>query len=228
MDIVSILAQTAEAAGGSGEAVEGTIVPMEQIWAQITSLGVLEALTFMSFGAVCLFYGWRVFKVLVVISFALLGLLLGLYISDKMGGGDNPLLGVLLSVVLGIVSVPLMRWAVSILGAIAGGLLTAGVWYACKLPEEYIWMGGLVGITGGMISFIVFKIAVMLFSSIGGSGLMIAGVLALLHHYAQTTEQIQELFFGSKWFLPVALAIPTALGILVQNKFIKGSQNWSV
>jgi hypothetical protein len=178
---------------------------------------------------VCLFYGWRVFKVLVVISFALAGLAAGIVIGGIIGGGNNPVLGVLLAVVLAIVSVPLMRWAVCLLGAAAGGLLTASIWYAAQLPEPYIWTGALVGVVaGGMISFIVFKIAVMLFSSLGGSVLVVSGVLAMLYMYSQTRAQVEELVFSEKWFLPVALIIPTLVGVLLQNKFIKGSQDWSV
>ncbi len=185
MDFMPILAQAVEAADTSVGDTITEIVPIDLIWEQITSLNKLEALMFMAFGSVCLFYGWRVFKVLVVISFAFLGL--------------------------------------------AGGLLTAGIWYACGLPEQYIWAGALVGIVaGGMISFIIFRIAVMLFSSLGGSALMVSGVMALLYIYPQTSEQIQDLVFNEKWFLPAALAIPTAVGILLQNKFIKGSQSWSV
>lgn len=230
MDCFAILAQTVETGTETPQTLwEGGVVQIDWIWAHITSLGILEALTFMSFGAVCLLYGWRIFKILVVISFSMFGLFLGLTISNQMGSGNSPLLGGLMAIVLGIVSVPLMRWAVSILGAIAGGLITAGGWYAFGLPEQYIWAGGLVGVVaGGMISFIVFRIAVMLFSSLGGSGLMVMGVLALLCLYPQTTERIQELVFNEKWFLPIALLIPAAFGVLVQNKFIKGSANWSV
>ena len=68
----------------------------------------------------------------------------------------------------------------------------------------------------------------MLFSSLGGSLLMVTGLLALLYLYPQTTEKVEELVFVQKWFLPVALAIPTAAGIIIQNKFIKGSKDWSV
>jgi len=228
MNLMPILAQAVEAADTSVGDTITEIVPIDLIWEQITSLNKLEALMFMAFGSVCLFYGWRVFKILVVISFAFLGLAGGLMLSDVIGGGSAILAG-LMAVFLGLVSVPLMRWAVSLLGAAAGGLLTAGVWYACGLPEQYIWAGALVGIVaGGMISFIIFRIAVMLFSSLGGSVLMVSGVMALLYIYPQTSEQIQDLVFNEKWFLPAALAIPTAIGILLQNKFIKGSQSWSV
>src|SRR6056297_1387049 len=49
MDFFSILAQTAEQA--PEKAGEAQIIPIELIWNQITNLGLIEALTFMSFGA---------------------------------------------------------------------------------------------------------------------------------------------------------------------------------
>jgi len=226
MDGVTILARTVETA--PQETAEA-VVPIDSIWTYITSLNLLEALTFISFGAVCLFYGWRVFKVLVVISFALLGLRIGMVVTDIINGGNQLLGGLVGLVLLAVLSVPLMRWAVSILGAIAGGILTAGVWYACGLPEKYIIAGALVGIVGGgMISFIIFKVAVMLFSSLGGSILIVTGVLALLYLYLEPAEQIESLVYNHKWFLPLILTIPTAAGIIVQNQFVKGYKDWSV
>ncbi len=227
MDCFSILAQTTQT---QPEQAEGAIVPIDLIWQHVTSLNLLEALTFISFGAVCLFYGWRVFKVLVVISFALIGLRLGITLTSKLIGDNHQLFGGIVGlIILAALSVPLMRWAVSILGAVAGGILTSGLWYACHLPEQYIWAGGLVGVVaGGMISFIIFRIAVMLFSSLGGSGLVVTGILALLYIYPPTTEQVQELVFTQKWFLPIALLVPTALGVILQHRFIKGSKNWDI
>lgn len=230
MEPFTILAAAVENSGEAARAAEGAIVPVDVIWGHITSLGLLEALTFISFGVVCLLYGWRVFKVLVVISFALLGLFLGMTISDRISGGDSRIIGGLVGLgLMAVLSVSLMRWAVGILGAIAGGIITSGIWYGCRLPEQYIWAGGLVGIVaGGMISFIIFKISVMLFSSLGGSGLMVTGALALLYLYPDTTEQVENLVFTEKWFLPVALIIPALVGIIMQNKFIKGSKDWGI
>ena len=229
MNCTVILAQAVETAGQT-QAAEETVVPIETIWTYITSLNPLEAITFISFGVVCLFYGWRVFKILVVISFAILGMGLGIVLAGKVGGDNNQILGGVAGfVVLAVISVPLMRWAVSLLGAAAGGILTSGVWYACQLNEEYIFAGALIGIiAGGMISFIIFKVAVMLFSSLGGSGLMVTGILALLYLYPETTEQVKELVFNESWFLPAALLVPTVVGIIVQNKFYKSSPGWSV
>ena len=104
-----------------------------------------------------------------------LGLAVGMKLTEKMAGTSNQLTGGLITMgVLAVLSVPLMRWAVCLLGAAAGGIFTSGIWYACGLPESYMWAGGLVGVVaGGMISFIVFKVAVILFSSLWGSGLIV-------------------------------------------------------
>ncbi len=228
MDCVTILAQAVETA--SAQATEEAIVPIESFWAYITSLNLVEAITFMSFGVVCLFYGWRVFKILVVISFALLGLFLGISVTDKIVGLNSQFWGGLVGMVLlAVLSVPLMKWAVCLLGAVAGGILSSGIWYASGLTERYILAGALIGmVAGGMISFIIFKVAVILFSSLGGSCLIVVGALALLYLYPQTSERVEEIIFTKKWFLPTILMAPTLIGFVLQNKFVKDSKDWDM
>jgi hypothetical protein len=225
MDYLMILAQTA-----TETTTEEAVVPINVFWEQITSLSLLEALTFISFGVVCLFYGWRVFKVLVVINFALLGLMMGMAITEKIVGLNNQFAGGITGmIILAVLSVPLMRWSVCLLGAAAGGILTSGIWYACGLTEKYIWAGGLIGIiAGGMISFIIFKAAVILFSSLWGSGLVVVGSLALLYLYPRTSAKVEDLVFSLKWFLPTLLSIPTAIGFVLQHKFLKTSKDYNL
>jgi hypothetical protein len=226
MDYLTILAQTA------AETTEQTqtVVPIDAFWEQITSLTRLEALTFISFGVVCLFYGWRVFKVLVVINFALLGMMLGMAVTEKIVGLNNQFAGGIAGmIILAVLSVPLMRWAVCLLGAAAGGILTSGIWYACGLTERYIWAGGLIGIiAGGMISFIIFKAAVILFSSLWGSLLIVVGSLALLYLYPRTAGKVEDLVFSLKWFLPTLITLPTAIGFVLQHKFLKTSKDYNL
>ena len=228
MDYVTILAQTAREA--SAETAEQAVVPIDWFWQQITSLSLLEALTFISFGVVCLFYGWRVFKVLVVINFALLGMMMGMAITDKIVGLNNQFVGGIVGMItLAILSIPLMRWSICLLGAAAGGILTSGIWYACGLTEQYIWAGGLIGVVaGGMISFIIFKAAVILFSSLWGSGLVVVGSLALLYLYPKTSAKVEDLVFSLRWFLPTLIIAPTAIGFVLQHKFLKSSKDYNL
>lgn len=227
MDLLTFLAQAAETTA-TQPAAEGTI-PTDLIWKHVTSLGIVEALTFISFGTVCLFYGWRIFKILVTISFALLGLLLGVWMNQSFIAGNVIWLGVMFAALFALISIPLMRWGVSLLGAAAGGILTGGGWLAVGLPERYIWAGALIGVVAGaMISFIVFKIAVMLFTSLGGSALMVVGGLAVLYKHMGAAEKLQDLVFNQKWFLPLMLVVPMVVGIALQYRFIKSAKDWSV
>ena len=233
MELTTILAQTAEitAEPTTELTAETELIPVDLIWEQIVALSWLEAVLAISFGVVYMLYGWRIFKILVVICFGLVGLFGGIKIGQQF---DAQLLGAVVGfVLLAALSVPLMHWAVSLLGALAGGILTAGLWYAFELPGKYILAGAAIGlIAGGMISFIIFKIAVMLFTSLGGGLVTVAGLVALLHQYESIqeppTEQVKDLFLNENWFLPVLLLIATLIGIAIQNRLIKGSREWSV
>jgi len=236
MEQLMVLAQVTNHTGAAYSATP--FVPVDSIWEQITALTWLQAVLAISFGVVYLLYGWRIFKILVVISFGLVGLFAGI----RLGTQHNmEILGGLVGFCLmAVVSIPLMKWAVSLLGAIAGGILTGGLWYAFELPGKYIIAGAAIGIiAGGMISFIVFKIAVMLFTSLGGSSLIVSGMLSLLYHYElycyryqdnqeAFQDRIRDLVYNHNWFLPVVLLVPTIIGIIVQNRLIKGSRDWNI
>lgn len=235
MNALFILAQAATTvAESSGEQLIPVAQGVDFIWKEIESLKWLQAVVVVSFGAVYMLYGWRIFKVLAVISFAMIGMCIGMYAGEMLG--SQVWGGILGFVVLAILSVPLMRWVICLLGAAAGGVITAGIWYAMGLPVDYIWAGGIIGlVAGGMLSFIIFKASVMLFTSLGGSSFVMIGLLALLYSYevhitggGEATGQIEELVKQQQWFLPLALMIPTAIGVLIQNKMIRHSAKWEV
>ncbi len=228
MEPATILAQTRTTVELTAET---ELIPIDLIWQQIAALSWLEAVLAISFGVVYMLYGWRIFKILVVICFGLIGLFAGIKVGQRF---DSQILGAVVGLfLLAALSVPLMRWAVSLLGAVAGAILAAGIWYAFELPGQYILAGAAIGlIAGGMSSFVVFKIAVMLFTSFGGGVLTVMGLVALLYQYEcmqePPTEQVKYMFLNQNWFLPVLLLIPTFIGIIIQNKLIKGSREWNV
>ena len=224
MNFMSILAQA------ETTVIEDVqVVPLDAIWSQITALTWLQAVIAVSFGIVYLLYGWRIFRILVVICFGLLGMYLGIKFGAKTG--SEVWGGVFGLAVFAGVSAPLMKWCVSILGGAAGGLLTGGLWYAFGLPEVYLWAGAAVGVVaGGMMSFIVLKASVMLFTSLGGSLITVVGMLQLLNLYYEEDPAVptwvQNYVYDYNWFLPVVLIVPTMIGIFAQNRFIKHADKW--
>ncbi|MCU0915903.1 MAG: hypothetical protein MUC88_15285 [Planctomycetes bacterium] len=227
MSILTSIVQIAVAAPQSGQQAPPT--PLNVMWQHVSTLGVVEALTFISFGIVCLFYGWRIFKLLVTICFGLLGMTVGIWANEKLIGGNVVWLAIICIIFFAVLSVPLMRWGVSILGSISGGILTAGATLALGLHDQRLLLaGGLVGlVAGGMISFIVFKVAVILFTSLGGSALVTVGFLAVLHQNVDPLK-LETIVATQRWFLPVMLLVPMAVGIFLQHRFIKTAQDWSV
>lgn len=227
------LLATMENASSTGENGQTQVVPLDFIWDQITSLTWLQAVIGISFGMVYLLYGWRIFRILVVICFGLAGLFLGMMAGQRFGGTNSELWGGVLGLfALAVLSMSLIKWGVSVLGAAAGGILTGGLWYAFGLPQQYIWAGAIIGIVaGGMMSFILLKISVMLFTSLGGSLILAISFLALLYQYqtkimVPPTTAVRDMMFEKTWFLPMVIILPTIIGMIVQNKLIKKSSDW--
>ncbi|MBN1505507.1 MAG: hypothetical protein JW955_01605 [Sedimentisphaerales bacterium] len=226
--LMSILQTVLMASAQSGQQQTNSLLPFDTLWQHVNTLDLIEALTFIAFGVVWLFYGWRIFKILVTICFGLLGLVLGIWANQQLIDGDSFWLGAICAAFFAILSIPFMRWGVSILGAFSGAVLTAGAWMALGLPQEYVWAGGLTGlIAGGMISFIIFKIAVILFTSLGGSVLLAVGAMAILCHHLITQQELKDFVQKNPWFLPAIVLGPMLGGIFLQNKLIKGAPDWS-
>ncbi len=240
MDLLFILAQTSKATAPAqietaqqvDYSARYVLQTLDQVWNQATSLTPLQAIIAVSFGVIPLMYGWRIYKVLTVIGFGLLGLYFGMLIGEQF---DKVLLGGVIGAgLLTVISLPLIRWSVCVLGAVAGGLLTASVWQAVHLPEQFVWAGALVGlIAGGMISFVVFKLAVMLFTSFAGASLITIGSFGLIYRYETfvadpPTMNLNHIYYGYSWFLPLLLIGWTFIGIMLQLRFLKRSKEYTV
>lgn len=209
----------------SQKASQHPLLPMDELWKHISSLDVAEAVTFIAFGTVCLFCGWRVFKILVTICFGILGLCLGTWANTQLIHGNGIWLAIICAIFFAALSIPFMRWGVTILGAISGSILVSGVWLAVGLQENSVWMGAIFGfIIGALVSFHIFKIAVILFTGLGGSVLLAMGALAILYNeHVIESKQLEDFVLHHPWFLPVFLLAPLGLGFYLQHRSSKGA-----
>ena len=235
MDLTSLLATVTEQASATSPLFDVGEAKLS-LYELISDLHWLYAMLLLSVGVVYLLYGWRIFRALVVISFGFIGMFLGMLSADKLSSNDHALMwgGIIGMALFAAIAVPLMKWCVSVLGAVAGGILTSGIWIALDLSDTYLPAGFIVGfIAGGLISFIMLKVSVMLFTSLGGSLITVTGLLALLYQYDvkvsdPMTFYTYNLILTHPWFLPLAIIIPTIAGMLIQNKLIKHSPQWEI
>jgi hypothetical protein len=220
MDTLMVLAQAAQGAAADAN----TPSPIVQMaWNQVVQLDLIEAVTFISFGTVCLVYGWRIYKVLVTICFALTGLVAGVLANRMLIEGNVVWLCLIVVALFVGLSFAFLKWGVCILGGLAGAMLAGGVWIAAGLPHKFLWAGALTGlVAGGMISFAAFKGAVLLFTSLLGSLLTAVGGLAVFYDYLPGRVKLETMVFQEKWFMPVVLVAPLLLGMAIQFKLSKG------
>ena len=235
MDLISLLAAVSEQAPAASPLFNVDEAKLS-LYEMISELHWLYAMLLLSVGVVYMLYGWRIFRALVVISFGFIGMFLGMLSADKISTNEHALLwgGVIGMALFAMIAVPLMKWCVSVLGAMAGGILTSGIWIALDLSDAYLPAGFIVGfIAGGLISFIMLKVSVMLFTSLGGSLITVTGLLALLYQYDvrvsnPMTFYTYNMILTHAWFLPLAVIIPTIAGMFVQNKLMKHSPKWEI
>jgi hypothetical protein len=181
-------------------------------------------------GVVYMLYGWKIFKALVILNALLLGLVLGSHLGGLLRRPDMPLyMAIGMGALLAMLAWPTMRYAVSIMGALAGSLLGYGIWqyvaHATDNPEmtRYGWAGALVGLVFlGLLAFVVFRVAVISWTSFQGAMMSVAGLVALLLKHHQFHANLQSALLGNVHLLPLLVGVPAGIGFIYQDaKMVK-------
>lgn len=183
----------------------------------------LQAVVLLAMGIVYLMYGWRYFKVLVVINAAILGTFLG-YQLGALLGGNMPWFGAVAGcVLLAILAWPAMRYAISLMGGIAGAVVGYGAWQYSAAASgkevllDYAWVGGVMGLVGmGLLAFVVLRMTVMIFTAVQGSAMTVSAFLTLLFKYEGLRHSIGDTIRNNAHLMALIIAVPAAIGFAFQ------------
>ena len=94
----------------------------------------------------------------------------------------------------------------------------ASIWRACNLDPTYAWSGGLTGlIFCGMLSFLVFRGSVMMYTALQGSVMLVFGLLGLIYKYQDLALRLNESLSVRPFLLPMFIFIPATLGLIYQQ-----------
>jgi hypothetical protein len=183
-------------------------------WAQ--SMGALTAAMLVLAGVVYLLFGVYAYRALVTINAAVLGSYVGALIGEKAG---NPTAGAMVGgFAAAAITWPLMKYAVAVMGGVFGLLLGASVWRACGLQPSYAWSGGLTGLVFfGMLSFLLFRGSVMMYTALQGSVMLVFGLLGLIYKYQELAPRVSEGLTQRQFLLPLCIFIPATLGLIWQQ-----------
>ena len=193
------------------------LIPLaqKQFWGWVHQLGWIEAACLVPLGVLCMLYGWKVFKGVVLVFCAIGGAVGGGYLGASHGYGVAGAVGGALVAVL--IAWPLMRYVIGLLGGAAGAVGGLVLWQQLKLDPELIWVGGVAGfLICGALAFVVLRFAVMLLSSLQGAACALVGITALAFRLPQIAAHAQALQTTGWWVLPAALGACVVFGFSFQ------------
>lgn len=205
--------------------------PRSEVLDHLQNLPAWEGAVLLLAGLIYMIWGWKIFKILVTANLAVAGFFLGQMVTTLILSAQQhppastnwPIWGGLIgAAVLAILAWPLMKFAVSLMGAVAGALGGSHLWlYLAQTykPEwaQYSWVGGLIGLLLlGVLAFVIFRAIIMLFTSLQGAALAVAGAICLLLHIEAWHDPVRAKLLHSHHLLPLLIIIPAAVGFIYQ------------
>jgi len=183
-------------------------------WCQ--TMGPATAAILIIAGVIYLACGVYIYRTLMMLNAAVVGIFLGGVIGAKAG---NATAGALVGgFAAAAITWPLMKYSVAIMGGVFGVLLGASVWRAAGLEANYAWAGGLSGlIFFGMLSFSVFRGSVMMFFSLQGAVMLVFGALGMVYKYQGLAAQVTENLSVKPFILPICVMVPALIGLIYQQ-----------
>ena len=175
-------------------------------------------------GIIFLLWGYYAFKALVTLNAAAMGAWLGTMLGKEAGGAlPAACIGAFIGAA---VAWPLMKYAVAVMGGVIGMTVGMCVWRSAGLDPNFAAAGGGMGmIFFGMLSFILFRTSVMLFTSAQGAVMLIFGVLGLVFKInGFDTHVIDTKLAGSPMLMPIVVGFAAIAGLLYQNSQGGGQQ----
>ncbi len=198
----------------------------EQLVPHLQQLPTVLAAIFVAAGLVCLLQGFKLYKAVVVAIALITGIVTG-YRLGQMVQAEVIVAGCL-GVLLAVVAWPLMKYAVAIAGGIAGAFLGANTYAALAietsrhgstLDPNNAWIAALVGLMMlGLLSFILFDLSVVLFTTVSGSILAVMGIFALLLQIPGWQDAIARGLVDKPIVLPMLVIVPAVIGLVLQQQ----------
>ncbi len=198
----------------------------------LQSLSIVWAVIFLVAGILCMINGYRFYRTATVILALAIGATAGYALGQKIdvGSGAPYIVAGSLGLLLAVASFPMMRVSIAIMGSITGAWLGANVWTAiahllnkndadaAAAAAQNHWVGALIGlIVCGMLAFILFKLTVVLFTSVSGSTLAVLGFLALILHIKPWQESIRSGLSAHSLIIPIVVIAAAGIGLILQE-----------
>jgi len=173
-------------------------------------------------GILCVFNGYRWHKWVVAILAFLCGLGLGYILSERMG---KPIIvATSVGALCAIIATPLLRITVLVFGGLTGAFIGANTWTVFQDPAatDTHWAGAIIGfVVLAMASLMLFRLVVVLFTSVGGAVMAICGGICLLMQVPDWEPAIREGLSSNHLLIPLLLLLAAVSGFVIQESRLR-------
>jgi hypothetical protein len=200
-----------------------TLPQQSQLLTDLTTAQIFYPIVLLVFGGLLMGFGFKAYKWIVLLNFIAIGWWLGPQIvHSQLTQKETDDLALVASiagaVLMGILAWPLLRYTVAVCGGMVGFAIGMVVWAYCDQPVNMAWAGGLVGLVVlGMLSFVLFKTSVILFTSIEGAALFVFGASALLLRYQPWEKQVAN-SLNKPILIPMVITTVAAIAMFWQHQ----------
>lgn len=188
-----------------------------KLLAHLATAEIYFPIALLIIGALFILFGFKAYKWVVVFNCIALGFWLGGLLGQKAQVAT--VAAVIGALLFGAISWPLMKYAVAVCGGLVGAVIGMVIWAYCEQPVDMAWAGGLVGLVIlGMLSFILFKTSVILFTCVQGAAMLVLGTAALLIKTTPWATTIDSNLAGKPILMPLLVMSVAVLGLLWQHQ----------
>jgi hypothetical protein len=174
-----------------------TLPQQSQFLTDLSTAQIIWPILLIIVGGALMAFGFKAYKWIVLFNFLAIGWWMGpQLVQNELAAQKDPsdlslVASIAGAVLMGIVAWPLLKYAVAVCGGLVGFAIGMVVWAFADQPVGMAWAGGLMGMVMlGMLSFVLFKTSVILFTSLEGAALFVFGACAVLLRYQPWEKQV--------------------------------------
>lgn len=171
-------------------------------------------------GIALMFFGWRMWKICVMISFSLIGGMIGAGLAG--GSGDQVFYAACGAIILGVGSCWPVNISIALLGGLIGSTIVMYSLGQIGLRGTSLWAsGGVAMITCTAFAFQNRQEVVIVITGFFGAILVMSGLTAWIIPYPGIYTTLRGLISSSAIVLPFLLLVPTVMSSFYQSAEVR-------
>lgn len=171
-------------------------------------------------GVGLMLFGWRLWKLCVMLSFGLIGAVAGAWLVGP--GDDQWQYAAIGGVALALASYWPAKYAVSLLGGLIGAVLTMYLMSGLGFSGELLLaVGGVALVVCAAYSFLNRRHVVIIVTAFLGAVLLLSGLTAWVANMPWLYRAVQGMAAGSAIVVPFILLVPTVMSSFYQSAEVR-------